>query len=277
MDATTPPRCPEIVADAKALPSPRRSSTARWRCCSKTAGPAFRRCSRRWEAPSCRGVEDPRPRPRAGSCISCSICSRSTATRCSPAARGAEGSPAVARVARRRAAHPLFADHVVGHGEAFFEQATRLGVEGIVSKRRDSVYQPGRRSGWLKIKCLREQPFVVGGYTDQEGMVGGLGALLVGHYEDGRLTFAGRVGTGFTQKISSRAARAAAAAGPDDEPVRPAAGRAARQIRTLRRAGARLPRGVCRVDRRRQDPPSGLPGAVPRASPPAASVRERAE
>jgi bifunctional non-homologous end joining protein LigD len=94
-----------------------------------------------------------------------------------------------------------YADHVVGHGEAFFEQATKLGVEGIVSKRRDSLYQPGRRSGWLKIKCLREQPFVVGGYTDQEGMVGGLGALLVGHYEKGRLTFAGRVGTGFTHKI----------------------------------------------------------------------------
>ena len=96
-----------------------------------------------------------------------------------------------------------YSDHVIGHGDAFFEQATKLGVEGIVSKRRDGVYQPGRRSGWLKIKCLREQPFVVGGYTDQEGMVGGLGALLVGHYEQGRLTFAGRVGTGFTQKISS--------------------------------------------------------------------------
>ena len=96
-----------------------------------------------------------------------------------------------------------YSDHVIGHGDAFFEQATKLGVEGIVSKRRDGVYQPGRRSGWLKIKCLREQPFVVGGYTDQEGMVGGLGALLVGHYEQGRLTFAGRVGTGFAQKISS--------------------------------------------------------------------------
>ena len=96
-----------------------------------------------------------------------------------------------------------YSDHVIGDGDAFFEQATKLGVEGIVSKRRDGVYQPGRRSGWLKIKCLREQPFVVGGYTDQEGMVGGLGALLVGHYEQGRLTFAGRVGTGFTQKISS--------------------------------------------------------------------------
>ena len=96
-----------------------------------------------------------------------------------------------------------YSDHVIGHGDAFFEQATKLGVEGIVSKRRDGAYQPGRRSGWLKIKCLREQPFVIGGYTDQEGMVGGLGALLVGHYDHGRLTFAGRVGTGFTHKISS--------------------------------------------------------------------------
>jgi bifunctional non-homologous end joining protein LigD len=96
-----------------------------------------------------------------------------------------------------------YADHVVGHGDAFFAHATRLGVEGIVSKRRDGTYQPGRRSGWLKIKCLREQPFVVGGYTDQEGMIGGLGALLVGHYDGARLIFAGRVGTGFTQKIGS--------------------------------------------------------------------------
>ena len=114
-------------------------------------------------------------------------------------ARKARLQALVTRSAGRRI---RYADHVVGHGAAFFAQATTLGVEGIVSKRRDSVYQAGRRSGWLKIKCLREQPFVVGGYTDQAGMVGGLGALLVGHYEQGRLVFAGRVGTGFTQKIS---------------------------------------------------------------------------
>ena len=89
-----------------------------------------------------------------------------------------------------------YSEHVVGQGPAFFEHATRLGVEGMVSKRRDAAYQPGRRSGWLKIKCLRTQPFVIGGYTDQEGMAGGLGALLVGYYAGGRLTFAGRVGSG---------------------------------------------------------------------------------
>ena len=108
-----------------------------------------------------------------------------------------------ALIARGRGGRIRYADHVVGHGEAFFAQAATLGVEGIVSKRRDGAYQPGRRSGWLKIKCLREQPFVVGGYTDQEGTVGGLGALLVGHYDGRRLVFAGRVGTGFTQKIST--------------------------------------------------------------------------
>jgi bifunctional non-homologous end joining protein LigD len=125
-------------------------------------------------------------------------------------------------VARSGARRIRYADHVVGHGDAFFEQATKLGVEGIVSKRRDGVYQPGRRSGWLKIKCLREQPFVVGGFTDQEGMIGGLGALLVGHYDGGRLVFAGRVGTGFTQKISQglldRLRPLARGTGPFDPP-----------------------------------------------------------
>jgi bifunctional non-homologous end joining protein LigD len=127
-----------------------------------------------------------------------------------------------------------YADHVVGHGAAFFEQATKLGVEGIVSKRRDGVYQGGRRSGWLKIKCLREQPFVVGGYTDQEGMIGGLGALLVGYYQDRRLTFAGRVGTGFTHKVGSalldRLRPLARASSPFDPPPSGALARAAHYV-----------------------------------------------
>jgi bifunctional non-homologous end joining protein LigD len=127
-----------------------------------------------------------------------------------------------------RAPRIRYSDHVVGHGSAFYEQAQKLGVEGIVSKRRDSVYQPGRRAGWLKIKCLREQPFVIGGYTDQEGMQGGLGALLVGYYMQGRLTFAGRVGTGFTQKsaaalLSQLTARARRTSPFDPPPAGPLA------------------------------------------------------
>jgi bifunctional non-homologous end joining protein LigD len=102
-----------------------------------------------------------------------------------------------------RAKRIRFSDHIIGQGAAFFEQATKLGLEGVVSKKRDSTYQPGRRTGWLKLKCKRRQPFVIGGYTDQEGMKGGLGALLVGHYDHGRFSFAGRVGSGFTQKITA--------------------------------------------------------------------------
>ena len=81
----------------------------------------------------------------------------------------------------------------------------------------------------------------MGGFTDQAGMAGGLGALLVGHYEGGRLAFAGRVGTGFTRS-RRRPARSAPAAGPQDEPVRPtAAGPLARTAHYVE------PRLVCRV------------------------------
>lgn len=94
-----------------------------------------------------------------------------------------------------------FADHVVGHGDAFLNHARRLGLEGIVSKRRDLPYRPGRHGGWLKIKCILRQEFVVGGFTDPAGARVGIGALLIGYYDaKGDLIFAGRVGTGFTQK-----------------------------------------------------------------------------
>lgn len=94
-----------------------------------------------------------------------------------------------------------FADHVVGNGEELFRHACRLGLEGIVSKRRDLPYQPGRHGGWLKTKCVLRQEFVIGGFTDPEGARAGLGALLIGYYDDaGHLIFSGKVGTGFTQK-----------------------------------------------------------------------------
>ena len=92
-------------------------------------------------------------------------------------------------------------DHVAGEGEAFFASACRLGLEGIISKRRDARYEPGRSKSWLKVKCLKRQEFVIGGYTDPEGSREGIGALLLGVYdEQGGLVFAGKVGTGFTAK-----------------------------------------------------------------------------
>ena len=92
-------------------------------------------------------------------------------------------------------------DHVTGDGQAFFESACRLGLEGIISKRRDARYTPGRGKSWLKVKCLKRQEFVIGGYTDPEGSRVGIGALLLGvHDADRGLVFAGKVGTGFTSK-----------------------------------------------------------------------------
>ena len=97
-----------------------------------------------------------------------------------------------------QAGSPLhFSDHQIGVGPAFYEQACPLGVEGIVSKR---AYVPGNRGLWLKVKCLNREEFVVIGWTEPEGARPFLGALLLGYYDpDGRLTYAGRVGTGINQ------------------------------------------------------------------------------
>ena len=91
-----------------------------------------------------------------------------------------------------------YSEHTVGGGDVFFRAACGLGLEGIVSKRRDASYRSGRDATWLKTKCLREQEFVIGGFTEPVGARVGLGALLLGVYQDGRLRYVGRVGTGFS-------------------------------------------------------------------------------
>ena len=93
-----------------------------------------------------------------------------------------------------------YSDHVIGNGAAFFELACKQGLEGIVSKKRDAPYSPGRGKTWLKTKCTLRQEFVIGGYTDPDGARTHIGALLVGYYEDGKLHYGGKVGTGFKQK-----------------------------------------------------------------------------
>jgi bifunctional non-homologous end joining protein LigD len=95
-----------------------------------------------------------------------------------------------------------YAEHVQGSGREFFEQACRLGLEGIISKRADQPHHDGRHRDWLKTKCTLRQEFVIGGFTDPEGMRAGLGALLIGYYEGNRLVFSGRVGTGFTHRMA---------------------------------------------------------------------------
>jgi bifunctional non-homologous end joining protein LigD len=93
-----------------------------------------------------------------------------------------------------------YSDHVAGDGPDFFTHACRLGLEGVIAKRRDAPYRGTRSADWLKIKCVKGQEVVIGGYTEPEGSRVGIGALLVGVYEDGRLVYAGKVGTGFDQE-----------------------------------------------------------------------------
>jgi DNA ligase D-like protein (predicted ligase) len=80
-----------------------------------------------------------------------------------------------------------------------FAAACRSGWEGLIAKRADAPYIAGRSRDWLKLKCVWEQEFVIGGYTDPSGSRSDFGALLVGYYEQGYLRYAGKVGTGYTK------------------------------------------------------------------------------
>jgi bifunctional non-homologous end joining protein LigD len=92
-------------------------------------------------------------------------------------------------------------------GERFFQEACRKGWEGLIAKRADSRYTSARSRDWLKLKCSAEQELVVGGYTEPKGSREELGALLVGHFDGGRLRYAGKVGTGFDRETLRDLAR----------------------------------------------------------------------
>jgi bifunctional non-homologous end joining protein LigD len=105
-------------------------------------------------------------------------------------------------------AHLQFSEHLEINGVEMFHKACELHAEGIVSKKASAPYSSGRSGTWLKSKCLLEQEFVVGGYTlPGKSKAGGpgIGALLLGCYDGkGNLTYAGRTGTGFSQKASTQ-------------------------------------------------------------------------
>jgi len=85
---------------------------------------------------------------------------------------------------------------------SLLKQAAELGLEGLIGKRVDSTYETGQRSGaWVKLKLLKEQEFVIGGYSPPAGTRKHFGALLVGFYEKGKLQYAGKVGTGFNEAL----------------------------------------------------------------------------
>jgi bifunctional non-homologous end joining protein LigD len=103
-----------------------------------------------------------------------------------------------------------YSGEIAGDAKTLLSEVNRRGLEGLIGKLRTSVYEPGRRSGtWIKLKCVNEQEFVIGGYTPPGGSRKYFGAILVGYYEgknkkgDNRLKFAGKVGSGFTAKSLS--------------------------------------------------------------------------
>jgi DNA ligase D-like protein (predicted ligase) len=113
-------------------------------------------------------------------------------------------------IERKKLLEPLVANkpglqfngHDAGDGELILEHAGKLGFEGVVSKTIDAPYAPGNRGIWRKAKWLNRQEFVIVGWSDPEGTRPYLGALLLGYYtDDGKLIYAGRVGTGMPVKV----------------------------------------------------------------------------
>lgn len=92
-----------------------------------------------------------------------------------------------------------FTPHRNASGERYFEEACRKGWEGLIAKDANAAYAHGRSRRWLKLKAVRRQELVIGGYTEPQGSRSELGALLVGYYEDDSLRYAGKVGTGFDE------------------------------------------------------------------------------
>ncbi len=96
----------------------------------------------------------------------------------------------------------VYCRHVEGRGRESYEAAARLGLEGIVAKRADAPYRPGRSGDWLKCKCRNSREFVIGGFTASDKKP--VAALLLGVYRDGRLLYVGRAGSGLSEKECAR-------------------------------------------------------------------------
>jgi bifunctional non-homologous end joining protein LigD len=100
-----------------------------------------------------------------------------------------------------------YTPHRTHHGEAYLKEACKKGWEGLIAKDATSLYVHRRSRAWLKLKCVHGQELVIGGYTEPQGSRKGFGALLVGYYDNGRLRYGGKVGTGYDDATLERLAR----------------------------------------------------------------------
>jgi bifunctional non-homologous end joining protein LigD len=128
-----------------------------------------------------------------------------------------------------------FSDHVVGRGAEVFRQACSLAAEGIVSKLAAGTYEQKRSRIWLKTKCRSRQELVIGGWTEPGGARPGFGALLLGYYDRGELVYAGRVGSGFSERTLGQLSAMLHRIEADNPPFRqPPAGADARGVHWVR-------------------------------------------
>ncbi len=121
-----------------------------------------------------------------------------------------------------------------GDGADLYHEACRMGAEGVVSKRADATYCSGRSASWVKSKCGHRQEMVIGGFTLPSDGGDGLGALLLGYYQDGKLRYAGRAGTGFTHQSQRQIRKRLEGIRADANPfvkIEPAAARGARWVK----------------------------------------------
>jgi bifunctional non-homologous end joining protein LigD len=124
-----------------------------------------------------------------------------------------------------------YSEHLSGDSTSMLQEACRLGLEGIVSKRADRPYRSGRRDDWLKSKCIQVDEFVIIGYLVSNVSANAVGAVVVGYFDRKRLIYAGRVGTGFSQRTAAELMRKL-------KPLRIANPVVATQLTGLQRKGA---------------------------------------
>ncbi|MGE3334418.1 MAG: DNA ligase D [Rhodospirillaceae bacterium] len=101
----------------------------------------------------------------------------------------------------------IYSDHQLGSGARFFRAAADMRVEGIISKQVDAPYTSGRTRGWLKIKVVERQEFVIGGFVLSTISDTAIGALLMGEYQNGKFVYVGKVGTGYTNAMAGELCR----------------------------------------------------------------------
>lgn len=137
---------------------------------------------------------------------------------------------------RAKATDPLrISDHLSDRGEIVLRHACRMGLEGIVSKLRDSTYRPGRGSSWVKSKCSARQEFVIGGFVPSAVSPKAVGSLVMGVFKGDRFHTVGRVGTGFRVRVAedlfTRLTAVEIEASPFDPPLKGPEKRGVRYVR----------------------------------------------